>query len=100
MSMFAMAAAAALQQSQFGPRMNEYMACLMAGLPADMPERSREEKIRLYEAAAAQCGAQREAAIAAAVAGRGPGTSEAEARALAVDIIDTLDPRSSERIGR
>jgi hypothetical protein len=75
--------------------MDRYLACLSSGVPADLAQRDQQTRARLYAQAAGQCRPQRQSAIDAAVKSRASGTSEAEARALAVDIIDTLDPLSS-----
>jgi hypothetical protein len=67
---------------------------LSPGIPADLSSRDLETRVRVYRQVTAQCGRERQAAIEAAVRERQAGTSEADARALAVDIIDTLNPMS------
>lgn len=93
-------AAAAPSPHEFGVRMEEYLACLRRGLPADMGNQDRQTRARLYRIAAAKCTSERQAAIDAAVREREPGTSPEAARALAVDIIDTLDPLSNSKYGK
>jgi hypothetical protein len=92
-----LAAFAATPNLAFSAAMNQYLACMSAGVPADIAARDLATRSQVYRAAAARCRGEREAAIAAAVQGRQPGTSEAQARSLAIDIIDTLDPLSSMR---
>jgi hypothetical protein len=82
---------------QFSTRMNEYLACLSSGMPVDIGKHDLATRSQIYRHAAAQCQGQRDAAIAAAVRNRRPDQSAAEARALAIDIIDTLDPMSSRK---
>jgi hypothetical protein len=92
-------AAAGLAPGEFPLRMNEYLACLQAGTPSDLASRDYETRVRVYRSAAAQCSSQRAAAIDAAVRDRPAGTSEDDARRLAIDIIETLDPSSSHSTG-
>ena len=92
-------AAAGLEPGQFAGRMNEYLACLRAGTPSDLASRDYATRVRVYRSAAARCTSERAAAIDAAVRDRAPGTSESDARRLAIDIIETLDPSSSHAIG-
>jgi hypothetical protein len=82
-------------QSEFSASMNRYLACLSAGLPSDIGSRDLQTRALIHDKAAAQCRGERQAAIAAAIRERRPGTSESQAEALAIDIIDTLDPMSS-----
>ena len=91
-------AAAVSGPSEFSVRMNQYMTCLSPGIPADLSERDLETRVRVYRQATARCQRERQEAIDAAARGRRPGLSEADARAEAIDIIDTLDPLSSCRI--
>ena len=91
--------AAGLEPGEFPLRMNEYLACLRAGTPSDLASRDYAIRVRLYRWAAAQCSSQRAAAIDAAVRNRAPGTSESDARLLAIDIIETLDPSSNHSTG-
>lgn len=93
--MLILLAALAAQPNQWFARMNDYVACLERGTPGNMKSLDQQARAAAYRRAAAQCQAQRKAAIDAAVAGREPGTSAAEARALAIDILNTLDPMSS-----
>ena len=95
--MLVLLAAVLSEPPQFGLRMNDYLACLSAGMPADIGTRNQMSRSRLYRAAASHCGRQRDEAIAAAVHDRKPEQSVAEARAQAIDIIDTLDPLSSRK---
>lgn len=88
-------AAVAPGQSEFSASMNRYVACLSAGLRSDLSSQTVAERSRVYRKAAAQCQREREEAISAAVRERTPGTSAEDAKALAIDIIDTLDPMSS-----
>ena len=90
-------AAVALGQTEFAAGMDRYLACLSQGLPSDLSGRDLETRTRVYRKAAAQCGRERQALVEAAVRERDPETSEAKARALAIDIVDTLDPLSSMR---
>jgi len=91
-------AGAALPPHEFGLRMNQYLACVSAGLPADMASRDLPTRTRLYRAAVSRCTRERQAAVDAAVREREPGTTAEAARALAVDIIDTLDPMSNAKL--
>jgi len=84
-----------MAQGTFAESMNTYIACVQNRLPADFSRRDRDARIHLYRAAAAPCQAERDAAVAAAVRNRQPGESAQDARALANDIIDTLDPGSN-----
>lgn len=88
-------AAAVSSPDGFGPTMNRYLACLSAGTPSDLSGRDYATRVRVYRSAAARCTSERAAAMDAAVRDRSPGTSESDARRLALDIIDTLDPSSS-----
>ena len=88
-------AGAALGQSEFSASMDRYLACLSPGIPSGLSGRDLQTRTRVYREAAAQCRRERQTAIDAAVREREPGVSEAEAQALAIDIIDTLDPMSS-----
>jgi hypothetical protein len=87
--------AAALGQGQFAAGMDRYLACLSSQLPSDLSSRDLSTRTRVYRQAAARCAGERQAVIEAAVRERKPGVSEAQAKALAIDIIDTLDPMSS-----
>jgi len=91
-------AAAVSGHGEFGPSMNRYIACLSSGLPSDLSSGDLQTRTRAYRAAAAKCVSERQNAIDAAVRDRQPGVSEAEARAQAIDIIDTLDPTSSCKV--
>jgi len=91
-------AASPLGQSGFSANMNLYMSCLSAGLPTDLSSRDFQTRARAYRKAAARCEGERQQAIDAAVQNRRPGQSEAQARAEAIDIIDTLDPASSCKV--
>jgi len=91
-------AAAVTGHSDFGPSMNRYMACLSSGLPSDLSSKDLKARTRAYRTAAAKCMSERQEAIDAAVRDRKPSISEAEARAEAIDIIDTLDPMSSCKV--
>ena len=88
-------AAAVLGQSQFSASMDRYLACLSVGIPSDLSSRDLQTRTRVYRQAAAQCLSERQAVIDAAIREREPGVSETAAKALAIDIIDTLDPMSS-----
>jgi hypothetical protein len=83
---------------EFGQSMNRYLACLSAAGPSETGGQDLESRSRAYRKAAARCVSERQAAIEAAVHDRQLGVSEAQARAQAIDIIDTLDPRSSCKI--
>ena len=89
-------AAAVSGQSEFSASMDRYLACL--GLPSDLSSQDLATRSRVYQKAAARCENERETAIQAAIRGREPGTSVEQAKALATDIIDTLDPMSSCRV--
>ena len=89
-----------LQSSQFSVRMNQYINCVSATLPADMASRDLQARTLIYRRAVSRCQSERQSAIDAAVAGREPGTSAEAARALAIDIIDTLDPQSNAKGGK
>jgi hypothetical protein len=91
-------AAAVSGPDDFGPSMNRYMACLSAGLPSDLSGHDLQTRARIYREAAAGCQGERQDAIDAAVRNRRSDQSEAQARAEAIDIIDTLDPMSSCRV--
>lgn len=91
-------ASAILGMSEFSASMNQYLTCLSPGLPSDLSSRDLQTRTRVYREAAAHCQGERQAAIEAAIHERQAGVSEAEARALATDIIDTLDPMSSCQI--
>ena len=78
--------------------MDRYLACLSVGLPSDLSSQDLATRSRDYRNAAARCGSERESAIQAAIRGREPGTSAEDAKALAIDIIDTLDLMSSCRV--
>jgi hypothetical protein len=91
-------AAAVSGHGEFGPRMNRYIACLSSGLPSDLSSKDLQTRTDAYRTAAAKCLSERQNAIDAAVRDRQPGVSEAEARAQAIDIIDTLDPTSSCKV--
>jgi hypothetical protein len=88
-------AAAVLGQSEFSASMDRYLGCLSAGIPSDLSSRDLQTRTRVYRSAAAQCQRERQIAIEAAVRERRPGVSETQAKAQAIDIIDTLDPMSS-----
>jgi hypothetical protein len=88
-------AAAVLGQSQFSASMDRYLACLSVGLPSDLSSQDLQGRTRVYHKAAAQCTSERQTVIDAAIRERESGVSEAAAKALAIDIIDTLDPMSS-----
>ena len=96
--MWIVLASAILGMSEFSASMNQYLACLSPSLPSDLSSRDLQSRIRIYREAAAQCQGERQAVIDAAVRERQAGVSEAEARALATDIIDTLDPVSSNNM--
>jgi hypothetical protein len=91
-------AAAVSDQGEFGASMNRYMACLSAGLPSDLTHRDLQARAGIYRKAAARCQGEREGAIDAAIRNRTPSQSEGQARAQAIDIIDTLDPLSSCKV--
>jgi len=91
-------AAAVSGHGEFGQSMNRYLACLSAAGPSEMGARDLKSRSRAYRKAAARCASERQAAIEAAVHDRRPGVSEGQARAQAIDIIDTLDPMSSCKI--
>jgi hypothetical protein len=91
-------AAAVSGPSEFSASMNRYLACLSVGLPADLSSRDRQTRARIYRQAASHCQGERQTAIEAAIRERQPGVSEEKAGALAIDIIDTLDPMSSCRL--
>jgi hypothetical protein len=91
--------ATTVQAESFGRRMNEYMACLSAGTPSDLAGRDYATRVRSYRSAAARCTSERAAAVDAAVRDRSAGTPESDARRLATDIIDTLDPSSNHPVG-
>ena len=97
MIMLALAAAVSAN-GEFGASMNRYLACLSAGLPADLSGRDLQTRARVYRQAAARCQRERQDAIDAAVRNRRQGQSEAQAQAEAIDIIDTLDPMSSCKV--
>ena len=82
-------------QSDFSASMNRYLACVSPAIPRDLSSRDLATRSRVYREATAQCQSERQAAIEAAIRGREDGVSEAEARAQAIDIIDTLDPMSN-----
>lgn len=86
---------AAAAPAAFSTRMNTYLACMSADLPSNLADRDYATRVRVYRSAAARCTSERAEAIDAAVRDRSPGTSESDARRLAIDIIDTLDPSSS-----
>jgi len=88
-------AAFVVGHGEFGPSMNRYIACMSAGIPADLTGQDLQTRSRVYRQAAARCVNERHDAIDAAVRDRDPGVSDAAARAQAIDIIDTLDPMSS-----
>jgi hypothetical protein len=97
--MILMAFAAAVSgHGEFGQSMNRYLACLSATIPAGLSGQDLQTRSRAYRNAAAHCAVERQEAIEAAVRDRQPGVSEEQARAQAVDIIDTLDPMSSCRV--
>ena len=91
-------AAAVSGHGEFGQSMTRYMACLSAAVPADLNGQDLQTRSRVYRKAAAHCTSERQAAIQAAIRDRQPGVSEKQARAEAIDIIDTLDPMSSCRV--
>ena len=91
-------AAAVSGHGEFGQSMNRYLACLSAAGAAETEGQDLESRSRAYRKAAARCASERQAAIDAAVKDRQPGVSEAQARAQAIDIIDTLNPMSSCKI--
>ena len=91
-------AAAVSGYGEFGQSMNRYLACLSATGPSETGDRDLESRSRAYRKAAARCASERQAAIEAAVHDRQSGVSESQARAHAIDIIDTLDPMSSCKI--
>jgi hypothetical protein len=93
--MWLVLAATAQPQTQFFARMNEYIACLSAGETKNLSAPDMQSRARIYRNAAARCQPERQQAIDAAARERRPGISEADARAQAIDIIDTLDPLSS-----
>lgn len=92
---FAGTLALLMAQGTFAQSMNVYMACVQQRLPADFSQLDRGARIRIYRDAAAHCQSEREEAVAAAVRNRQPGETAEAARALAIDIIDTLDPGSN-----
>jgi hypothetical protein len=87
--------AAIIGQSEFSASMDRYLGCLSSGIPSDLSSRDLQTRSRIYRSAAAQCQRERQIVIEAAVRERQPGVSEAQAKAQAIDIIDTLDPLSS-----
>jgi hypothetical protein len=91
-------AAVVASHGEFGPSMNRYLTCLSAGVPADISKGDLRTRASAYRQAAAKCERERNDAIDAAVRDRQPGVSEAQARAQAIDIIDTLDPLSSCKV--
>ena len=95
--MWVVLAAAVVRQGEFAAGMHRYLACLSAGIPADLSSRDLQTRARTYRKAAVQCQRERQAAIDAAMRERKPGVSEAAAQALAIDIIDTLDPLSKPK---
>jgi hypothetical protein len=88
------ATALVFAQASWGQSMNDYLACLQQGMPEQMSGMDRAARARIYRAATARCQTERERAIAAAVRNREPDQTAEEARRLAIDIIDTLDPNS------
>ena len=97
--MMLMALAAAVSAyGEFGPSMNRYLACLSAADPSDLSGQDLQTRSRAYRKAAAHCATERQEAIEAAIRDRAPGVSDAQARAQAIDVIDTLDPMSSCRV--
>ncbi|WP_150125004.1 hypothetical protein [Tsuneonella mangrovi] len=90
--MIAALAVMAMAPNHFYDEIKVYLACLEQGLPADMNTRDYQARLQIYNAAAARCQQQRQAAIATAVKERKPDVSPEQARQQAAQIIDDLSP--------